>query len=88
MEVVNVGKPEGVLVRLPLVPPVGPLDSPAVVEFGRGYGGDTVGLNNGVSVLPVPDAGSVPPVLDETAVEVGRPDELVSVKGAGLRGKE
>lgn len=44
MEVVNVGKPEGVLVRLPLVPPVGPLDSPAVVEFGRGYGGDTVGL--------------------------------------------
>jgi hypothetical protein len=72
-----------VLVRVPLMPPE-PL---AVVELASGYGRDTVGLDSAVSVLLVPDTGSVPLEPNEVAVGAGSPEELVSVKGAGLKDK-
>lgn len=88
MEPVNVGISEGELVRMSLVPTLAPLKLPAVVELGRGYGVDTVGLDDiAVSVLLELDTVSVPLEPNEIAVERGRPEELVSVKGAGLKDK-
>jgi hypothetical protein len=65
----------------PLEPPLGPM---LIVELGSGYGGDTVGLDNGVCVSPVPESGSVPLDADIVPVETGYELEFVIVKGAGL----
>lgn len=61
-----------------------PLGPPVMVELGSGYGGDTAGLDAGVSVNAVPENGSVPLELAPESVPVGRELGLVSVKGAGL----
>lgn len=60
-------------------PPVPPLDPLPVVELGRGYGVDTVGVYDGVDVGPVPDNGSVS--LEPDGVPVGPAEALPFVIG-------
>jgi hypothetical protein len=65
---------EGETVGKPPVPPLEPLP---VVELGRGYGVDTVGVYDGVD--PVPDNGSVS--LEPCGVPVGPAEALPLVIG-------